>query len=376
MRRAIVPAGLAAVFLAATSRLGTDYPWDAGPAISSLARGDVHDFVADQAQMGPLSILVRAPLVALTGPSSIWAYRLGALACLLVVVGLGALLANRAGTVYAAIAATLLVVNPVSIDALRLGHPEERLGSALCVIALIMARERRQLPAAVALGAALATKQWALIAVAPVLLAAPPGSRARLAAAAGAVAAMVVAPFAAADPHAFLEALHHPAFGVAEMRTGNLWGPAALTGHVSLGGGESTLVYLVPGWLQHLAHPFVALLTIGIGAIALRSRRAIDPLALLALLMLLRCALDPWDHAYYHAPFLAALIAWEVFEARRTPWLSALSAGFLGVVFGLSLPVADAAYALWALPMVVWLSRRALRSAPVRLAPQLPVPAV
>ena len=90
--------------------------------------------------------------------------------------------------------------------------------------------------------------------------------------------------------------------------------------------------------------------------------------------MLLRCALDPWNHAYYHAPFLAALIAWEVLEARRAPWLSAACAAFLGVVFGLSLPVSDVLYTLWALPLVVWLSRRALRSAPVRLRRVLPVP--
>jgi Glycosyltransferase family 87 len=374
MRRAILPAALAAALLAATSGLGTDYPWDAGPAIASLAHGDIHSFAADQAQMGPLSLILRAPLAALAGPNSIWAYRLGAFACLLAVVGLGALLARRAGPVHAAIAAALLIVNPVSVDALRLGHPEERLGSALCVIALLLARERR-VAAGIALGAALATKQWALIAIAPVLLAAPRDERRRLALTAAGVAAAITGPFAVADPHAFLEAMRHPAFGVAEMRTGNFWGWAATTSHISLGGGDMGTAYTVPQWLQHGAHPLVALLTLGLGAAALRARRAVDPLALLALLMLARCALDPWDHAYYHAPFLAALIAWEVLQARRAPWLSAACAGFLGVVFSLSLPLSDAVYALWALPMLVWLSRRALCSAPVRLRQALPVPA-
>jgi hypothetical protein len=366
MRRALIPAGLAALVLTATTRLGTDYPWDAGPAISALAHGRIHDFVADQAQMGPLSLFMRAPVAALVGANSIWAYRIGALLCLLATIGLGALLVRRAGTTAAAIAATLLIVNPVSLDALRLGHPEERLGSALCVIALLLARER-QIAAGIALGAALATKQWALIAIAPVLLAAPRAARRQLALTAGGVAAAMIAPVALADPHAFIEAMHHPAFGVAAMRTGNLWGWAATTNHISLGAGESAMTYVVPGWLQHGAHPFVALLTLGLGVAALRSRRAINPLALLALLMLARCALDPWDHAYYHAPFLAALIAWEVLEARRTPWLSAFSAGALGIVFGLNLPLSDALYALWALPMLVWLSRRALGLAPLRL---------
>ena len=374
VRRATIPAALAAAFLAATSKIGTDYPFDAGPAITSLAHGRIHDFVGDQAQMGPLSLLVRAPLAALAGPSSIWAYRLGAFACLLAVVVLGTVLTRRAGSAHAAIAAALLIVNPVSLDALRLGHPEERFGSALCVIALLLARNR-PIASGIALGAALATKQWALIAVAPVLLAAPRESRARLALTAGAAAAAVVLPFALADPHAFLASLRHPAFGVAEMRTGNLWGWAAITNHITLGAGDAVTAYTVPQWLQHVAHPLVALLTLGIGVAALRTRRAIDPLALLALLMLLRCALDPWNHAYYHAPFLAALVAWEVLEARRAPWLAAACAAFLGVVFRLSLPVSDVLYVLWALPVAVWLTRRALCSAPVRLRRALPVPA-
>jgi hypothetical protein len=374
MRRAVLPAGLAAAFLAATTGTGTDYRWDAGPAIASLARGDVHSFISDQPQMGPLSLLVRAPLAALAGPTSVWAYRLGAFACLLAVIALGTVLARRAGSSHAAIAAALLIVNPVSIDALRLGHPEERFGSALCVISLLLARNR-PVVSGIALGAALATKQWALIAIAPVLLACPREARARLALTAGATAAVVVVPFALADPHAFVASMRHPAFGVAEMRTGNLWGWAAISHHISLGPTDAVTGYTVPQWLAHVAHPLVAVLTLGIGAAALRTRRAIDPLALLALVMLLRCALDPWNHAYYHAPFLAALIAWEVLQARRVPWLAAACAGFLGVVFRFQLPVADALYALWALPLGVWLSRRALRSAPVRLPPALPVPA-
>jgi hypothetical protein len=374
MRRLIAPTGLAALLLATTSRLGTDYPADAGPAISALARGDLHGFASDQAQMGPLSLLLRAPLAAIAGADSIWAYRLGALTCLLALVAFGAAVARRAPASFAPTAALLLVVNPVTIDALRLGHPEELLGAALCAGALLLARERA-LIAGVALGAALATKQWALIAIAPVLLAAPRAARVRLSLAAGGVVAAIVVPLALADPHAFLQALRHPAFGVAEMRTGNVWGWAAITNHITLGPGETATAYTVPDWLQHGAHPLVALITLGLGGVALRMRRAIDPLALLALLMLVRCALDPWNHAYYHAPFLAALIAWEVVEARRAPWLSVACAGFLGVVFGLSLPLADVLYTAWALPLVVWLSRRALRSAPVRLRRVLPAPA-
>jgi hypothetical protein len=369
---AVLPAGMAAALMALTTGMGTDYRADAGPAISALARGDIHGFTSAQVQMGPLSILLRAPLAALSGPDSIWAYRLGALLCLLALVGLGALLARRSGAGVGVLAAALLVANPVTLEALHLGHPEELLGASLCVAALLLAAER-PLWAAAALGGALATKQWALIAIAPVLIATPHHARVRLAAAAAGIAAAVIVPVALADPHAFVSALDHPAFGLSAMRTGNLWGLEAITERVSLGGGESAVVYLVPGWLQHVAHPLVAVLTLGLGAVALR-RRAVDPLALLALLMLLRCALDPWDHAYYHAPFLAALVAWELLEARRAPWLGAIAAAWLGIVFRVELPLSDVLYALWALPMIAWLSRRAMRLEPLRAAPR-PLPA-
>jgi hypothetical protein len=372
MRRALLPAGLAATLIALTTSMGTDYPSDAAPAISALGRGDIHGFVSAKVQMGPLSILLRAPLAALAGPDSIWAYRFGALACLLALVWLGALVARRAGMGVGLLVATLLVANPVALEALHLGHPEELLGAALCVAAVLLARDR-QLWSAVALGAALATKQWALIAIAPVLIAAPRDARFRLAVTAAGVAAAVIVPVALADPHAFISALDHPAFGVSAMRTGNLWGLAAISDHVSLGGGETTTVYVTPDWLQRVAHPLVAILTLGVGAAALR-RRAVDPLALLALLMLIRCALDPWDHGYYHAPFLAALVAWEVLEARRMPLLSALSAAWLGVVFRVDLPLSDVLYAVWVLPMIGWLSRRAMRLEPRPVVPApLPV---
>jgi hypothetical protein len=224
---------------------------------------------------------------------------------------------------------------------------------------------------AIALGAALATKQWALIAIAPVLAAAPRERRVIVAALAASVAFALTAPFAFADPHAFIAALQHPAFGVAEMRTGNVWGFVAIHQHVALGAGETTTAYVTPDWLAHLGHPLVAGITLGLGALALRRRRPVDALALLAGLMLLRCALDPWDHAYYHAPFLAALITWEAVEARRAPYVSALCAAFLGVVFRLELPLSDVLYTLWAVPMLVWLSRRALRLEPLHLAPRL-----
>ena len=279
--------------------------------------------------------MLRAPAVALAGANSVWGYRLGALVCLLAVIALGGLSRSAPARPTALSPRSCSIVNPVAIDALRLGHPEERLGSALCVIALLLARERRLIGAGVALGAALATKQWALIAIAPVLLATPREGRMRVALTAGGVARRR----SSARwrwPTRTPSSRHAPPGlrrgGDADRQSMGLGGA---DGHISLGGTDTATTYVVPGWLQHGAHPFVALLTLGLGAAALRSRRSIDPLALLAALMLVRCALDPWNHAYYHAPFLAALIAWEVLEARRAPWLSAARGGLPRIVFGL-----------------------------------------
>src|SRR5436305_13299318 len=46
-----------------------------------------------------------------------------------------------------------------------------------------------------------------------------------------------------------------------------------------------------------------------------------DALLLLALVLLFRAALDPWNNLYYHIPFLFALMAYEV-RAGRVPLLT------------------------------------------------------
>lgn len=60
-----------------------------------------------------------------------------------------------------------------------------------------------------------------------------------------------------------------------------------------------------------------------------RRRPATDALLFLALLLLLRCVLDPWDISHYALPFLVALLSCEVASCARPPVL-ALSASLLG----------------------------------------------
>ena len=49
-------------------------------------------------------------------------------------------------------------------------------------------------------------------------------------------------------------------------------------------------------------------------------------LVLLALLLLARCVLDPWNNVYYELPFLLALLAWEALCRPERPPVLALAA--------------------------------------------------
>ena len=118
--------------------------------------------------------------------------------CLLAAVALAVVLHHRAlglgaGRIAAWSALVLVAANPLTLRALEVGHPEELLGGALCVGAGLAAVARRPLLAGALLGAAMANKPWAVVAVAPVLLMLGDGRRRALACAVG-VAALLVAP--------------------------------------------------------------------------------------------------------------------------------------------------------------------------------------
>ena len=85
---------------------------------------------------------------------------------------------------------------------------------------------------------------------------------------------------------------------------------------------------VIPHWMAHLLHPAIVALAIPFTAAALLVRRRLrteDVFALLALLFLLRCLLDPVDNAYYHVPFVLSLAFWEGLAWRRVPLLAMLA---------------------------------------------------
>ena len=175
-----------------------EYSRDAQPAIDALPSGHLH--TSHAALMGSFSLLLRAPFVAvahLADAGEKASYQAGVFPCLLVAALLGVALSLWSPAVRGARGAGVLVVllasaTPAVLDALELGHPEEVLAGSLAVGAVVLATRGRVTTAAVTLGLAVATKQWAVLAIPPTILALP-GRRVRATAVADAVALALTA---------------------------------------------------------------------------------------------------------------------------------------------------------------------------------------
>src|SRR5580692_9592738 len=161
-----------------------DYENEAQPAFAALVHGHLSSFL----RLAPVyggSLVERAPfalLPGLWGGGQLAIYRMVALPCLVAAAVLGVWLIAQmrsrrdSSTLACAVALGICVANPLTLRALELGHPEELLGGALCVAAILLAAHERPLWAGLALGLAIANKEWALLAVGPVLVALAPRS--------------------------------------------------------------------------------------------------------------------------------------------------------------------------------------------------------
>jgi hypothetical protein len=352
-----------------------DYPRDAAPAMNSMLDGDVEAALAQQPLMGSFSLIVRLPFAALArslGGDDLLVYQLGTIPCMIAAGLLGLALAGRMRRrgqqpLACAAAAALCLLNPLTWEAIRLGHPEELLGGALCVGAVLAALRARVLPAAVLLGLALATKQWAVIAVLPVLAAAPV-RRVRLFAVAAGLALLLTVPLMLGNPGSFSGATEQAAWAGERVHPFNAVWPLAPPEDrvISIGDGDSLItVKVLPSWLAGLMHPLIVLLAAPLTALWWTSRRRFpdDVLALLALLFLLRCLLDPVNNAYYHVPFLLSLVAWEGLTRRGAPVVSLLcGAAIYYAIYKAGwvedIAARNALYLLATLPAGVWLAAR------------------
>jgi hypothetical protein len=361
---------------------GLDYFGDASASIDALARGDLGGFFANQPMMGSFSLLVRAPFVAAVFEGSLdTVYLAGALPCLLATVVLGLALARLVAErgqppAVQGLVAGLAVINPITFRALHWGHPEELLCAAFCVGAVLAALRERELLAGVLLGLAIATKQWALIAVLPTLLATP-RRRMPLLGIAGTIATAFLLPGLIANSDSFgraTEAAAGQAPGGASTTPWSIWWPLADLADSAFG--ER---YVAPAWVGTLSHPLIVLLPLPLSALLWRrrDRRPDDALLLLALLFLLRCLFDNWNNDYYHAPFFLSLLAWETVRRPGVPYVSLVVAILLGLsfwpeqtrIFADSIgdaPLLFAFYVAWAVPLAALLAVALYRPSALR----------
>ncbi len=346
-----------------------DYPVDYAPAMNALLGGHVAAFFAHLPTNGAGgSILLRAP-AAFVGKlligSQLAMFRFGALGCLLATGLLGLWLAReleaRGGGRSAQVATVgMCLFAPAILDAIRFGHPEEPLGAALCVGAVLAAGADRSNLAGILLGCAVINKPWGVLAIAPVLLAAPEHRRVGIGARAGAIAgAWTVAVYLAAPARAAKIVIGASTSVVAHPV--DLWWPLAHLQHVP----GVTAAYFPPRLVSGHARALAVLLVIPLSLpLARRRVRSIAGcLALLALLFLVRCLLDPSNHVYYQVPVVIALTAWEV-RARGRPMLALVATAGFWLVFhtvsGIgSLDIQYLSYLAVALPLLGVLVRPA-----------------
>lgn len=302
---------------------------NAGPAITALIHGQFGAMASNQPLMGLTSILVRAPFMALAswlGDGDLAAYKVGALVCVIPAALLAAWIVARpalsAGARLAAvIAAAIIVAGPGTVDSIHLGHPEEVLATVLATTAVLAAIHNRRGLAAVLLGLAVGTKQWAVLAAIPVLLAIE-DHRVATALRAGAVALVLTALLPLADPHAFSHA-DSAVGGLNFADPFSLWWPLGSPLHAGI-----TAHQLPLGMTRSVASALACLA--GLGALFTYARRrghgpGYDALALLALVGLLRCVADPDPLQYNFVALLIPLATWEAVSLKRLPVVSLLA---------------------------------------------------
>jgi len=317
------------------------------PAITALLHGDLAGMAHQQPVIGLTSILWRAPFVALASIFSsrmMLGYQFGVFACALVVGWLGVVVAGKAHArgqpwPVALGAVTLMVLSPLTIGARLGGHPEELLAGALCVGAVLAALDDRPVLAGALLGVALGTKQWTPVAVVPVFIACRAG-RLRMLAVAAAVGAPLALALPLADPAAFSSAAKLIG-NLNEVSMLSWWFPFSVSHTVTvqvIGGPATATSHLLPfGLTRTKVFWLIPAVAVLVGWCFQRSRTDRDPadaLGLLALLVLLRCTLDPSNVSYYHVPFVIALLAWETITRRGLPLISLLTiAGIWGLEY-------------------------------------------
>jgi hypothetical protein len=369
----------ATVVIAARADTLWDYSTDAGPPVDALAHLRIHEFLADRPIMGPLSIVLRAPFAALgqvvaAGGSKhqyLSDYRFGIFPCLVAAGVFGLVLARMLerrgdGVLARAAVVILAVVNPVSLRAIRFGHPEEILGAVLLAGAMLAALRRRPAVAAVLLGLALVNKQWALIGAPSVLVVlwieyGWAGLK-RPILVFVAVAVLLFTPLLIVDAGSLVNLTR----SLSDLR-GSFLFPASVWYPFGGALGPDHFTQMSRG-LRELPDAIAAsarwlIVAMGI-ALPLLLRRRVQgdvlqrAFPLLALVMLLRCYLDPADNGYYHVPFFMAVLAADAIAGRFFATAVACVVLQLPVSVSMTPTGFNRFYIIWATGFAIYLAGR------------------
>lgn len=349
----------------------TDYDVEVSAAYRSLIDGDLSGFLAQVPAYGG-SMVLRLPFAALTaalGGGEIAVYRAvsipGLVALVVLAIVLARCMAERGlSRGMRVLVVVLCAINPVTLQGLQIGHPEELMCTAFAVGALLAASRERPLLAAVLLGLAIGTKAWAVLAIGPVLLALP-ARRLFVLAVAGAVTGLIMLPLLFAGS---ADQIVHGA-----RQTGilfnpwQIWWPLGDVVNVGYDGLPKPGARFAPAWLAQITHPLIASLVVPLSLLWWHRRRheglhGDHLLALLALLMLLRCILDPWNTSYYQLPLVISLLGWEALCRTWQPPVLTLAASaatwvtFVTLRTGTDPNLLCAIYLAWALPLAAWLA--------------------
>ena len=367
----------AAALLTLADTATGDYGVELRPTVDLLLAGHVQSFFAAAPIYGP-SVLPRVPfIVAADALGSGWVgvYLAGAVACMFAVSGLAFVLDGRLAAlgrtraVRVAVILTCLLA-PVLTRAVPMGHPEDVLAGALCALAVLAALSGRSGWAGLALGAAVAAKPWAVVAILPALLAAD-GHRIRLLLVAAATTVGAELPFLLAQGSGAGSA------GVARLSSApHYFHPTQLfwpLREVIVDPVTHATGYRGPALIHQYSHPAIVLLALPLSAVfALRLRgghvERRDALALLALLLFARSLLDPWNTIYYVLPAILALVSWEALTRDGLPIGAMAITGltylsFVTLAGRLGADALAAAYLAWAIPAFLLLGRAAFSGA-------------
>lgn len=351
-----------------------DFYLEVYPAYERLMDGNVQGFLDHLPGYSGFTVLVGAPAALLTGVFGgieTMVFRLTAVPGLLGLAALGVAVAGpvrAAGNRYWPVFLVAAGGGALALSSVQYGHPEDLLATACAVGGVLVARKGRIGWASVLIVLAVVAKQWAVLAILPAAMAAPRGGwRVAAAGAAGTVVLLALQTQVGGPVHATITntgLLFHPhqifwPFGI----------PA--TPEFIAGGHGTTMG---PAWLAPLTRPLIVGSGIAV-AVAwwVRSgpeRNRDDALGVLALALLLRCMLDPWDLVYYHLPLAVALAVWEARRGRDVPVLAVVVNGACWLTFVMY----DArtgygpyvAYLAWTVPLAIGLGVALLRPAPHR----------